>query len=113
MQYCPDCEVPVAAQTRDELRLTLAAEAKARGELTLLAPVVRNRKGFHSEIADWARKHGYEEIRADAKWYRTDEPFRLDRFKEHDIEVVIGTLAAGSADFPVRSATGRTGKSAP
>ena len=92
-QYCPDCEVPVAAQTRDELRLTLAAEAKARGELTLLAPVVRNRKGFHSEIAEWARKHGYEEIRADAKWYRTDEPFRLDRFKEHDIEVVIGTLA--------------------
>ncbi len=92
-QYCPDCDVPVAAQTRDELRLTLAAEAKARGELTLLAPVVRNRKGFHSEIAEWARKHGYEELRADAKWYRTDEPFRLDRFKEHDIEVVIGTLA--------------------
>jgi excinuclease ABC subunit A len=112
-QYCPDCEVPVAAQTRDELRLTLAAEAKARGELTVLAPVVRNRKGFHSEIADWARKHGYEEIRADAKWYRTDEPFRLDRFKEHDIEVVIGTLGAGSADLPNRSATGRTGKSGP
>jgi len=96
-QYCPDCEVPVAAQTRDELRLTLAAEAKARGELTVLAPVVRNRKGFHSEIADWARKHGYEEIRADAKWYRTDETFRLDRFKEHDIEVVIGTLAPDTA----------------
>ncbi len=96
-QYCPDCDVPVAAQTRDELRLTLAAEAMARGELTLLAPVVRNRKGFHSEIAEWARKHGYEEIRVDAKWYRTDEPFRLDRFKEHDIEVVIGTLAPTTA----------------
>jgi excinuclease ABC subunit A len=93
-QYCPDCEVPVAAQTRDELRATLAAEAKQRGELTLLAPVVRNRKGFHSEVADWARKHGYEEIRADGKWYRTDEPFRLDRFKEHDLEVVIGTFVA-------------------
>ena len=111
-QHCPDCNVPVAAQTRDELRATLAAEAKQRGELTLLAPVVRNRKGFHSEIADWARKHGYEEIRADGKWHRTDESFRLDRFKEHDIEVVVGTLAAGSADLPVRSA-GRTGKSAP
>lgn len=112
-QHCPDCGVPVAAQTRDELRLTLATEAKERGELTLLAPVVRNRKGFHTEVADWARKHGYDEVRADGKWYRTDEPFRLDRFKEHDIEMVIGTLAAGSADFPVRSATGRTGKSAP
>jgi excinuclease ABC subunit A len=95
-QYCPDCDVPVAAQTRDELRLTLAAEAQARGELTLLAPVVRNRKGFHSEIAEWARKHGYEEIRADAKWYRTDQPFRLDRFTEHDVEIVVGTLPSGS-----------------
>ncbi len=99
-QHCPDCALPVAAQSRDELRLTLLAEAGARGDLTLLAPVVRNRKGFHTEVAEWARKHGYEELRADAKWYRTDQPFRLDRFKEHDIEVVIGTLPAAPATGP-------------
>ncbi|MCW5559440.1 MAG: excinuclease ABC subunit A, partial [Verrucomicrobiae bacterium] len=95
-QYCPDCQVPVTGQTRDALVASLETAAADRGELTLLAPVVRNRKGFHTEIADWARKHGYSELRADGKWYATDQPFRLDRFKEHDIEVVIGTVPRGS-----------------
>src|SRR5881397_3201645 len=45
-QYCPDCQLPVEAQTRDELGRRLQTELKARGDLLLLAPVVRNRKGF-------------------------------------------------------------------
>jgi len=101
-QHCPDCGVAVQAQTRDALRLNLLEEAAARGDLTLLAPVVRNRKGFHSEIATWAAKHGYEEIRADGKWYATDQPFRLDRFKEHDIEAVIGVLERPGPGRPER-----------
>ncbi len=104
-QYCPDCGVPVQAQTRDALRQTLLEEAAARGDLTLLAPVVKNRKGFHSEIATWAAKHGYEELRADGKWYATDQPFRLDRFKEHDIEAVIGVLEKPSRSQATRSET--------
>ena len=98
-QYCPDCQVPVEAQSRDELVATLKSAARERGELTLLAPLIRNRKGFHTEIADWAREHGFTELRADGKWYATDRPFRLDRFKEHDVEVVIGTISA-KADSP-------------
>src|SRR5438445_5656657 len=41
-QFCPDCQVPVEAQTRDELGRRLLAEARTRGELALLAPVVKN-----------------------------------------------------------------------
>src|SRR5580765_1187229 len=55
-QYCPDCDLPVEAQTRDELGRRLQSEVRKRGELTLLAPVVKNRKGFHSDVADWAAK---------------------------------------------------------
>src|SRR5882672_1685988 len=47
-QYCPDCERPVEAQTRDQLGLRLQSELKQRGDLLLLAPVVKNRKGFHT-----------------------------------------------------------------
>src|SRR5215472_12899154 len=57
-QYCPDCQVPVEAQTRDELGRRLQRELRGRGDLLLLAPVVKNRKGFHSDIAEWANKHG-------------------------------------------------------
>ncbi len=108
IQHCPQCQVPVEAQTRDELRRTLEKEARERGELTLLAPVIRNRKGFHSEIADWARKQGYAELRADGRWFRTDQPFRLDRFKEHDIEVVVGVVAAPSGGALRVTDPGRT-----
>src|SRR6266849_3200974 len=72
-QYCPDCELPVEAQTRDHLGLQLQAETKKRGDLLLLAPVVRNRKGFHTDVAEWAAKHGYAEVRADGKVYSTSE----------------------------------------
>jgi len=91
-QYCPDCQLPVQSQTRDELGRRLKGELKKRGDLLVLTPVIRNRKGFHTEIAEWAAKHGYKEIRADGKIYSTAEPFRLDRFREHDVEIVMGVL---------------------
>ncbi len=91
-QYCPDCQLPVQAQTRDELGRGLQRELKARGDLLLLAPVVKNRKGFHSDVAEWAAKHGYAEIRADGKMFSTRDQFRLDRFREHDVEIVTGVL---------------------
>jgi excinuclease ABC subunit A len=94
-QYCPDCQVPVEAQTRDELGRRLRTELRKRGELTLLAPVVKNRKGFHTDVAEWAARHGYAEVRADGKIFHTSERLRLDRFREHDVEVVTGRLMQG------------------
>jgi excinuclease ABC subunit A len=94
-QFCPDCEIPVEAQTRDSLGRRLQVELKKRGDLLLLAPVVKNRKGFHTDVAEWAAKHGYAELRADGKMYSTREPFRLDRFGEHDVEIVVGVLDKG------------------
>ena len=104
-QFCPDCQKPVEAQTRDQLARGLQAEMKMRGDLLLLAPVVRNRKGFHTDVAEWAAKHGHQEIRADGKIFDTSQPFRLDRFKEHDVEIVTGVL-----DFGVPPSGGRASK---
>jgi excinuclease ABC subunit A len=91
-QYCPDCGIPVEAQTRDALGAHLRKELKRRGDLLLLAPVVRNRKGFHTDAGEWAARHGYAEVRADGKIHPTSKKLRLDRFREHDVEIVIGVL---------------------
>src|SRR5215467_14424014 len=91
-QYCPDCQVPVEAQTRDELGRRLQKELRERGELILLAPVVKNRKGFHTDVAEWAGRHGYAQVRADGKLYDSNERLRLDRFREHNVEIVTGRL---------------------
>lgn len=94
-QHCPDCGDAVVPQTRDELMRGLRKAGEQRGDLLLLAPVVKNRKGFHSDVAEWAARMGYRELRADGRIHDTRQPFRLDRFVEHDVEVVIGVLEAG------------------
>jgi excinuclease ABC subunit A len=90
--HCPRCQCPVQAQTRDAVGRKLEQERRRRGPLLLLAPVVKNRKGFHTEVAAWAAQHGYAEVRADGKIHPTAEPLRLDRFREHDVEIVVGVL---------------------
>ncbi len=91
-QHCPECQLPVEAQTRDAVSRQLQRELKRRGDLLLLAPVVKGRKGFHTDVAEWAANHGYKEVRADGKIYPTDRALRLDRFREHNVEIVTGVL---------------------
>ena len=98
-QYCPDCQVRVESQTRDEVAKRLRQELRQRGHLSLLAPVVKNRKGFHTDVAQWAYSHDYREIRADGKLYPTDQSFRLDRFREHDVEIITGLLPTRGKAF--------------
>ena len=90
--YCPDCQIPVEPQTRDQLQRQLQKELRQRGDLRLLAPVVKNRKGFHSDVAEWAAQHGYAEVRADGQIHATAGGLRLDRYREHNVEIVVGVL---------------------
>jgi excinuclease ABC subunit A len=113
VQYCPQCQTPVQVQTRDQVVRQVMDESRTRGELLLLAPVVKNRKGFHTEVAEWAAKQGYAEVRADGRIYSTSARLRLDRFREHDVEIVVGTLdakpGAGVAECRTPRGSGRRG----
>ena len=90
--HCPQCQLPVQAQTLEALVVTLKQQIKERGMLRLLAPRIRNRKGFHTDVGEWAVRQGYQQVRADGKYLSTNEPLRLDRFREHDVEVVVGEI---------------------
>jgi excinuclease ABC subunit A len=91
-QHCPDCGVAVTSCTPDALLRQALGAARRRGALRLLAPVIRGRKGFHREVADWAAQNGYAELRVDGQIRSSREPLRLDRFREHHLEIVMGTL---------------------
>ena len=69
--------------------------------------MVKNRKGFHTDVAEWAASHGYAEVRADGKFYPTSERLRLDRFREHNVEIVVGRTACWPASGVARADTGR------
>ncbi len=95
--HCPDCQLPVQAQTLDALVDSLKAHAKKRGDLLLLAPRIRNRKGFHTDVGEWAARHGYKQVRADGEFHPTAQPLRLDRYSEHNVEAVVGRLKKRAA----------------
>jgi len=81
------------SQLRQLLDKVLATpKAKKAKHLYLCAPLIRGRKGHHEPIAKWIEKQGYELMRADGRLLRVDTFQKLDRYKEHDIEVVVADL---------------------
>jgi excinuclease ABC subunit A len=62
----------------------------------LLAPLVRGRKGHHEPIANWARQRGYKLLRIDGGWVPLDEFKKLDRYREHNVDLVMATVSVGT-----------------
>jgi excinuclease ABC subunit A len=92
--HCPACRVPVARQSVSAIENALEAELKT-GAVELFAPLIRARKGYHTEVAEWALKHGFARLLVDGE-IRASEGFtRLERFKEHDLDVEVAAFARG------------------
>jgi len=69
------------------------------GEKTfLLAPLVRGRKGHYKELFEQVRKKGYLHVRIDGEIREASHGLKLDRYKNHDIEVVIDRLLVTEKD---------------
>jgi excinuclease ABC subunit A len=85
----PQTDEPAIRQTPTEIFARL--ETAARGqELRILAPLIKGRKGFHTEVAKWAEKKGYPLLRVDGKWIEPAGFKALDRYVEHTISVEMG-----------------------
>lgn len=64
-------------------------------KIMLLAPIVRGRKGHYRELFEQLRKQGYLKVRIDGEVVELKERMQLDRYKIHDIELVIDRLLVG------------------
>lgn len=64
----------------------------------LLAPLVRGRKGHYKELFEQIRKKGYLHVRIDGEVREATHGLKLDRYKNHDIEVVIDKLLVAEKD---------------
>ncbi|MFW6188899.1 MAG: excinuclease ABC subunit UvrA [Planctomycetota bacterium] len=90
--HCPDCGEEIQHQTVEEI-VAAVSDLPEGTRLTLLAPVVRGRKGHYRELFEEIRSEGYVKARIDGTVRDLDEVDRLERYKTHDIEVVIDRLA--------------------
>jgi excinuclease ABC subunit A len=76
-------------------------EKYANKKISLLAPLIRGRKGHYRELFEDIRKKGYLKVRVDGEVMDLTPKLQVDRYKIHDIEVVIDRLAV-SADMKLR-----------
>ena len=98
-QHCIHDGAAVQPQTPDRIAAQLMREFK--GQLIgLLSPLVMNRKGVYTELADWARPRGYSHLRVDGHFLPTTGFPRLDRFKEHTIELPVASLEVSAQNEP-------------
>jgi excinuclease ABC subunit A len=92
-QFCPDCDLPVEKQSLAAIVRQVETAAK-RGQLKVLAPLVKARKGFHTDVARWAERQGFDTLFVDGQLIPVAQFRKLERFKEHTIDVVVGVIDA-------------------
>ena len=85
----------------EEEILSHLTEHFANEKVIILAPVIRGRKGHYRELFEQFRKQGYLRVRVDGEIVELKEKMQLDRYKIHDIELVVDRLAI-TDEFKVR-----------
>ncbi len=95
-QHCPDCDLAIRPQGPDVILNQILNSFSGR-RIALLAPLVVARKGIYPELARWAQGKGYDTLRVDGALVPTDPWPKLDRFREHNIDLPLGELAIDPA----------------
>ncbi|KRC23183.1 excinuclease ABC subunit UvrA [Acidovorax sp. Root217] len=90
-QHCVKDGAAVQPQTPESIAAQLMRTFRGQ-HIGLLAPLVMNRKGVYTELADWARPRGFTHLRVDGNFLPTTGFPRIDRFKEHTIELPVASI---------------------
>jgi len=90
--HCPNCGKEIKRQTIDQM-VDQIMELPERTKLSLLAPVVRGRKGTHAKVLEQAKKSGYVRVMVDGNMYELSENIELDKNIKHNIEIVVDRIA--------------------
>ncbi|MCA1826608.1 MAG: excinuclease ABC subunit UvrA [Myxococcales bacterium] len=96
-QHCTICGRRVGKQSAQQIADELARLPEGT-KLTLLAPLIEQRKGEHKEVLADARKRGFARARVDGVVRDLDDDIDLDKKRKHSIEVVVDRIVIKGAD---------------
>ena len=96
LQHCIHDGTPVTAQSVESIAAQLLRDHKGQ-HVGFLAPLVVNRKGIYTDLAKWAKARGNSHLRVDGEFLPVDPWPKLDRFREHTIELPVADIVV-SAD---------------
>ena len=97
IQHCTQDGAAVMPQSAESIAAQLLKNYRGQ-HIGLLAPLVINRKGVYTELADWARPRGFTHLRVDGEFLPTTGFPRIDRFKEHTIELPVADMLVNPAN---------------
>jgi len=107
--FCPDHHIPIESQSPEKIADRIGSSVA--GTVTILAPVVRQKKGTYQQVFKDLDREGYTRVRVNGEIFRTDEEITLERYQKHDIEVIIDRLDAGDRSRLVEAVEGALAKS--
>ncbi len=96
LQHCVIDGTAVMPQSAESIAAQILRD-HAGEHVGLLAPLVVARKGVYTDLAKWAKARGHTHLRVDGEFVKVEPWPRLDRFKEHTLELPVGDLVV-SAD---------------
>ena len=103
IQHCPECGIPIESQTSEAILNTILKRYAGK-TVGILAPLVSARKGYYTDLARWAAAKGFEHLMVDGMQTPTDRWPRLDRYREHTIELQVGeTAVSAGSETKLRS----------
>jgi excinuclease ABC subunit A len=97
LQHCVLDGTPVRAQSAESIAAQLLRDHRGQ-HVGLLAPLVVNRKGVYTDLAKWAKARGHTHLRIDGEFVPTSPFPRIDRFKEHTLELPVADIVIDPAN---------------
>jgi len=89
--FCYNCGRPVEKQSSDQIIDNILNNFNEK-KILILAPVVRGRKGHYRELFQEIIRDGFLRVRVDGTVYELIDDFKVERYKVHDIEIVVDRL---------------------
>ena len=99
VQHCPKCGIAVRPQSPAAI-VEAIRKSSLGTRIMILAPLVSHRKGIYTELAQWAAKRGYKELRVDGRLEDVKKFPKLSRYAEHTIELPVAELEVSEKTLP-------------
>ncbi|MEZ6046526.1 MAG: excinuclease ABC subunit UvrA [Planctomycetaceae bacterium] len=93
-RYCPECEIPIATQTHDQVIGQILNSAE-EGRVLILAPQTVRVGQRYETLWERIKSQGYTRVRVDGTTYRIEEVPQIDRRRQHEVEIVIDRITLG------------------
>ncbi|WP_304130944.1 excinuclease ABC subunit UvrA [Ignavibacterium album] len=89
--HCYNCGKPVVKQSSNQIIDSILTNYSSK-KITVLAPVIRGRKGHYRELFEEILSDGFLKVRVDGEYFEIYKGFSVDRYKLHNIEIAVDKL---------------------